>query len=370
LLAFLTLHPTQAWPDSPSPDNAAKLEAAETAARVHDEAAAAARRRVRADIEQAALLAEQQVAAALRLRRLEDETGRAADDLARLQARAAAANAALRANEVQLTALLPIMQRLASAPAATLLATPESPADAVRGIIILQSVANAIESRSEQVRADAAAVAALLGQVAAERTRLAAAAAAQQQAEDALTAQIDAARLAEAADFDTAVAEAAAAAKANANIRDLNGMVAALQGQPAGAPPPAPFGDFAPVAGTLVENYGDQTVAGPAQGVTYQAAPGARVVAPCAGPILFADQFKSYGLLVILGCGADTDFVLSGMHRLDVSSGQHVARGQPVGEMLGFDPKHPAAEPRLYVEYLQNGAPADPSSWLPAGGSG
>jgi septal ring factor EnvC (AmiA/AmiB activator) len=124
------------------------------------------------------------------------------------------------------------------------------------------------------------------------------------------------------------------------------------------------------VAGTLVENYGDQTVAGPAQGVTYQAAPGARVVAPCAGPILFADQFKSYGLLVILGCGADTDFVLSGMHRLDVSSGQHVARGQPVGEMLGFDPKHPAAEPRLYVEYLQNGAPADPSSWLPAGGSG
>jgi septal ring factor EnvC (AmiA/AmiB activator) len=120
----------------------------------------------------------------------------------------------------------------------------------------------------------------------------------------------------------------------------------------------------------LVENFGDPTIAGPAQGVTYQAAPGARVVAPCGGPVLFADHFRSYGLLVIVGCGGDVDFALSGMSRLDVSSGQLVARGQPVGEMQDFDAKNPTTQPHLYVELLQNGAPADPTSWLSSGGSG
>jgi septal ring factor EnvC (AmiA/AmiB activator) len=37
--------------------------------------------------------------------------------------------------------------------------------------------------------------------------------------------------------------------------------------------------------------------------------------------------------------------------------------------MLGFDAKNPAAEPHLYVELLQNGAPVSPASWLSAGGA-
>jgi septal ring factor EnvC (AmiA/AmiB activator) len=174
------------------------------------------------------------------------------------------------------------------------------------------------------------------------------------------------------ADSDTAVAEAAATLKANENVHDLRGIIAGLQAAPApAAPPPANVmaGAGAPVSGMVVQNYGDPTIAGPAQGITYKAAPGARVVAPCAGPVLFADAFKSYGLLVILGCGASTDFVLSGMTRLDVSAGQKIARGQPVGEMLGFDAKNPATEPHLYVELLQNGAPVSPASWLSPGGA-
>ena len=55
---------------------------------------------------------------------------------------------------------------------------------------------------------------------------------------------------------------------------------------------------------------------------------------------------------------------------LDVASGQRIARGQPVGEMLGFDAKNPAAEPLLYVELRQNGLPVNPSAWLTGNGSG
>ncbi len=348
------------------------MQAAQQEAAAHGDAAAFARQRVRADALQAALLAEQQVLAAQRLRRLEDQTGGAADRLALLQAEASDAAAALQANESALTALLPIMQRLSAAPAATIFAMPEAPADAVRGILILQDVAAAIEQRSEAMRAQAAAVASLLGQITAQQRMLVIAAAAQRKAEDALTAQIDAARAAEIADSDTAAAEAAASVAANRKVRSLRDIIANLQAA-SQAPPilaAVKAGAGSPVAGYVVQNYGDPTLAGPAQGVTYKAAPGARVVAPCAGPVLFADRFHSYGLLVILSCGAGTDFVLSGMNRLDVSPGQRIARGQPVGEMLGFDPKDPSAEPRLYVELRQNGAPVDPSAWLTGGGSG
>jgi septal ring factor EnvC (AmiA/AmiB activator) len=338
----------------------------------HGDAAAFAKQRVRADAAQAALLAEQQVAAAARVRVLENQTGGAADLLARLQADQVAQAAALKSAEAGLAALLPIMQRLSAAPAATILATPESPVESVRGILVLQGMAGEIERKSATVRAQAASVAGLMGQISAQQTVLLAAVAAEKRAEDSLTAQINAARAAEMADSDTAAEEAAAALKAGRDVSDLRGMIARLQAVAAPKPVlPANLvaGAGAPVSGLVVENYGDPTIAGPAQGVTYKAAPGARVVAPCAGPVLFADSFKSYGLLVILGCDARTDFVLSGMTRLDVSAGEKIARGQPIGEMLGFSAKNPAAEPRLYVELLQNGAPVSPAAWLDAGGA-
>ena len=74
-----------------------------------------------------------------------------------------------------------------------------------------------------------------------------------------------------------------------------------------------PDGAGAPVAGHILQAYGAATVAGPAQGISYGAAPGARVTAPCAGTVLFAGAFPAYGHVVIAGCGAGTSVVLAGM---------------------------------------------------------
>jgi septal ring factor EnvC (AmiA/AmiB activator) len=126
----------------------------------------------------------------------------------------------------------------------------------------------------------------------------------------------------------------------------------------------------APVAGTLVQAWGAATVAGPAVGIVYRAAPGARVVSPCSGPVLYANPFQNYGLLVILDCGKNYDFVLSGMAQLDVTVGQQIARGQPVGQMTGYDANAPTRQPMLYVELRQNGKPVNPAIWLNGGGSG
>jgi len=367
-IAFMLL-PLLAWGQSVK-DTQAVLTAAEQAAADHRAVAAEARHQARLDAEQAALLAEEQVEAAANLRRLEAKTGDDAARLATLQAQSNAAQQALAKSEAALANLLPIMQRLSAEPAATIFATPESPEDSVRGILVLQEIAGEIERQAVSVRTQADAAAVLLQKMTAEQNMLANAVLIQQNAETALNAQIAAAQAAEAADADVAAREAADAIKGDRNIASLHAMIERLrEAEVAPAAPPENSG-ISPVAGYVVQNFGDPTLAGPATGLIYRAAPGARVVAPCGGPVLFADKFQSYGLLVIIGCSADYDFVLSGMAKLDVAAGQRLARGQPVGEMLSYDAKNPTRQPALYVELRQNGTPVDPANWLSGGGSG
>jgi septal ring factor EnvC (AmiA/AmiB activator) len=120
------------------------------------------------------------------------------------------------------------------------------------------------------------------------------------------------------------------------------------------------------VAGHVVQAYGVQTLAGPATGISYAAAPGARVTSPCGGTIMYAGPLTGYGNVVIADCGGGLSSVLAGMSRLDVAQGQHVVHGQPLGSMQAYDLANPARQPRLYVELRRNGAPVDPTSWLAA----
>jgi septal ring factor EnvC (AmiA/AmiB activator) len=327
--------------------------------------------KLRADAARAALLAEQQVEAAAALRRLENHTNLDTQMLAALQAQADKANAAMRQNQAQLEKLLPVMQRLSAQPAATLLATPQSPADALRGILLIQGIAQSIETKAEAVKNQSAVVAALLAEAQAQKTALAAAVAAQAQAEAALNTQIAAEKADEMADADQSAIAAAASLPAD-TVHDLGDVTQALKppAQPLSNPLPNQGG--APIAGRLVQHFGQNVVGGPAQGVIYRAPAGARVITPCAGTIAFAGtqpQLTSYGHIVLVDCGGGYVFVLTQMSSTDVSTGEHVAHGQPVGEMAGFDPADPTYQPYLYVELRQNGTPIDPANWLmgPAG---
>nr|WP_242534851.1 peptidoglycan DD-metalloendopeptidase family protein [Roseococcus suduntuyensis] len=153
----------------------------------------------------------------------------------------------------------------------------------------------------------------------------------------------------------------AEAARARAEARAA--AAAARRARPAPAPsaPPAdptPPGSIAPVAGRLVRGFGSPGEGGPARGLTFSAAPGARVVTPCAGSIAFAAPFRSYGQLVIVECGAGQHLVLGGMARLDVRAGQRLRAGEPVGVLA------PSGSPTLYVELRRRGEAVDPRPLL------
>jgi len=318
----------------------------------------------------AAALAEDQAEAAYSIRGVEQRTAQASVQLANLEAARSESAQRLVLAEAALAKLLPVMQRLSNAPAATLLAAPLPPGDAVRGVALLQAAAAAIADQAHTVQTENAQLAELIAAAQTSRDKLTQAVATQSQAEATLSEQIATAQTAELAAVDTQAAQAANRLSAQNKLDNLNDAVTNLvPAGPTQANLPAGSGG-APVAGVVVQSYGAPTLAGPATGISYGAAPGAHVTSPCAGTVMFAGPFPSYGLMIITDCGGGDSVVLAGMSELDVAQGEHLAHGQPIGAMQGFNPNDPTHQPRLYIELRQNGTPVDPSAWLGSGRSG
>lgn len=349
----------------------AQREAARAALRAHREASALAAAHRREIAAKAAALAQQQATAASALRGLEDQTAQDSATLAQLQRQQDQVAARLTAAEAALQKLLPIIQRLATAPATTLLVAPLSPQESVQSIGILQGLTAELGQEAAVIKVQTAALTTSIAQIQAARAKLDQAVAIQQAAEAKLNQDIVQARQDELADIDTEAAEAAEAARAQHQLTSLDAAIARLVPKAPPHPPPLQPGSAgAPVAGQIILTYGAPTPAGPSTGISYATAPDASVTSPCTGTILYAGPLTGYGTVVIAGCGGGLAAVLAGMSHLDVSQGQRVLHGQPLGNMQGFNPLSPAYQPHLYVELRQNGAAIDPAPWLGAKHSG
>ncbi|MDA8049863.1 MAG: peptidoglycan DD-metalloendopeptidase family protein [Rhodospirillales bacterium] len=362
----------------------------------------------------AAAAREQQLAKArasvtLRLRLTESATEQLVLRLDTLARRRAAAQAQLAERARVFAPVLPLLERLSLYPVATLLAVPAPPEDALRGVLVLQTIAGTLEREAAGLRAKEARITAISAEIAAADRKLkaaeaeqaaeaaaldreiaatralekvatgrkaeaeakvAAAAAHAQTLEGVITAIAEAAREAaarEAAARQAAARQAAAAQEAAqraAAARERRQLALARPEPPGPAPPPAGRAGGAPVAGVLVSGFGAPTLAGPAQGIRYQTAPGAHVLAPCAGIVEFAAPFRSYGRLVILDCGNGYRFVLAGMQDLLVSAGSTAAAGEALGVMATWDPGSPGPRPTLYLELHHGGQVVNPLPWL------
>lgn len=115
-----------------------------------------------------------------------------------------------------------------------------------------------------------------------------------------------------------------------------------------------------PILGKTVYQYGmlDQT-GKKRQGITIQSKSGAIVTAPVAAKVIFADNFKLQGSIVILNPAGKYYVVLSGLGIINVSPGQNVAMGEPIGRMA------PGVGLRnLYVEFRKDKQTTNPNTWL------
>ncbi|MEO1193575.1 MAG: peptidoglycan DD-metalloendopeptidase family protein [Pseudomonadota bacterium] len=123
------------------------------------------------------------------------------------------------------------------------------------------------------------------------------------------------------------------------------------------AMPEEPGGLAEPIAGELVQRFnadrGDQ------QGLRFAGRAGARVTAPFDGVVVYAGQFRSYGLVLILEHGTGYHSVLAELGLIDAVLGQRVVAGEPIGALE----EQSDGPPELYVELWRDGQTIDPAPW-------
>lgn len=328
----------------------------------------------------------------------------------------------------QMAELLAALTRLDRHPPPALAVRPDDALGAIRGAILLGAAVPELRAEADELRSRLEELARLRGSILVERTTLAQAKASLEREradlEKLLASKVERQqRLAQAAE-----SEQARATRLSREATDLNDLIGRLESEaaarlPAGRPvrrpppPPAATPDTPPAQGTgipekprelalltppqnppdlpssrlfsqakglirlpatgfLERAFGEPNGAGGrTQGLTIGTRPGAQVIAPFDGKIVFAGPFRRYGQLLIISVGEGYHVLLAGMTRISGTVGQNILAGEPVGTMGasshdGTSDGNPdrgegtGQRPPLYIEFRKNGEPIDPRPWL------
>lgn len=167
----------------------------------------------------------------------------------------------------------------------------------------------------------------------------------------------------EARDLDALVGRMEQAGELRQRLAKLDGPIARPANPGAVAAPEVPRSSASggapdrfllPVAGRVVEGFGETgTTGGRASGIAIMPRPGAQVVAPAAGRIAFAGPYSGFGNILIIEHDGEWTSLVTGLGRLDVEVGQDVTAGSPLGLA-------PASRPRVAFELRRGGKPVNP----------
>jgi septal ring factor EnvC (AmiA/AmiB activator) len=108
-----------------------------------------------------------------------------------------------------------------------------------------------------------------------------------------------------------------------------------------------------PVSGRIVTGFGDASAGARAVGVTLAPAAGAQIVAPAAGRVAFAGDYRGYGRIVIIDHNGGWTSLITNLGRLDVAVAARVVQGSPLG-LAG------PGRPTVTIELRKDGAPVNP----------
>ncbi len=347
------------------------------------------------------------IATAQRFRSTEEEVSRIEARLDDLHGQAEAVRKSLHERRGVMADVLMALQRIGRTPPPAILSRPEDALAAIRGSILAGAVLPDLRAAAEKLATELSNLTHLTAQIETERDTLRARYASlsdeqarinllmnakkeqRSQTEAALAAEKDkSAELAGKAEnlqslIATLESQVAAAAKAAEDAKKAALATAHASREEAARrladtsriAPAVHFADAKglltwPVAGQKILGFGDPDgLGGESQGITLATRPGAPVLAPADGWVVYAGPFRSYGQVLILNAGDGYHIVLAGMERIDAALGQFVLGGEPVAVMgstrlasIG-DIDHTSAQPILYVEFRKDGNSIDSAPW-------
>jgi len=123
-----------------------------------------------------------------------------------------------------------------------------------------------------------------------------------------------------------------------------------------------------PASGREIRGFGgDNEFGEKAKGILIATRANAQLTSPVDGWVAYADEFRTYGQLLIINAGGGYHILLAGMRRIDVSVGQFILAGEPVAVMgaAARGESGQAGRPgqTLYIEFRKDGRPIDPGPW-------
>lgn len=290
-----------------------------------------------------------------------------------------------------LAEVLGALQRMGLNPPPAILVQPEDALGSVRSAILLGAVVPELRSETELLLADLNALSKIVVSIRTEKEKLAGRRLAQAEEKQRLTLLLNEKRKIHEQAEERMRAERAQAEELAKRAHGLQELIASLEveiaslrkvlearrnadGQTSLLSETLPFAQRAglvplPVAGEFSKRFGENDEIGSTlNGDILKTQSGAIVTAPADGTVLYAGPFRSYGQLLILSPGDGYHIVLAGMDRLNVSLGQAVLAGEPVGFMgearlASLAATTVGAVPELYVEFRKDGKPIDPKHW-------
>jgi septal ring factor EnvC (AmiA/AmiB activator) len=291
----------------------------------------------------------------------------------------------LTARREELAASLTALQRIARKPPEAWLASPASAVDSVRSSILMGSLTQRLEADARRLGAQLDALRKLRTEIAAQKEDLANNSASLERERHELDQLIVRKGKARARLTSNAKREAGRLAKLVGEAKSLRALIATLEAGSAALTPsgtkPIPKPRAAPkrknmqtfqsargrmpfpVQGNILRGFNEPDAGRTrTKGIQIATLSGAQVLAPHDGEIVFAGRFRSYGQLLIIAHGGGYHTLVAGLSRVDVTVGQMLLSGEPVGRMAGEN----GTNPILYIEMRRNGAPFDPIPWLAA----
>ncbi len=112
-----------------------------------------------------------------------------------------------------------------------------------------------------------------------------------------------------------------------------------------------------PVRGEIISNYGEgRDSRNSKDGLVFKVSKESFVTSPINGMVVYANQFRSYGNLIIIENNDGFYCILSGMRNILISSGSEVLIGEPIAKIK------PEKNNQLYFELRLNGKIINPKS--------
>ena len=113
--------------------------------------------------------------------------------------------------------------------------------------------------------------------------------------------------------------------------------------------------------GEVVEGLGEVSDAGVrSRGLTIATQPNAQVIAPTAGRVSYAGDFRDYGQIVIIDHSGGWTTLITDLASISVQVGQVLRQGAPIGR-TGTN------RPTVTIELRRGGEPVDISSLVSRG---